>query len=68
MKVLYTRVFWKSPHVWIKIVIGYRMLAREFCIVNREFSNLRRLMNTLIVYMILTKLDHMMYNYVTGQN
>ena len=31
-----------------KIVIGYRTLARELCIVNREFSNLRCLINTMI--------------------
>ena len=30
-----------------KIVIGYRMLAGEFCVVNEDFSNLWCLMNTL---------------------
>ena len=32
-----------------KIVIGYRTLAREFCIVNGESSDLQCLMNTLFM-------------------
>ena len=43
----YRRILWKTLHVWIKKVIGYQTLAGEFCIVNREFSDLWCLMKTL---------------------
>ena len=36
-----------TPHLNKNSPIGYQTLAREFCIVNREFSDLLCLMNTL---------------------
>ena len=36
-----------APRLNKKIVIGYWTLVGEFCIVNREFSDLQYLMNTL---------------------
>ena len=41
----------EAPRLNKKIVIGYRMLAREFGVVNGVFSDLRCLMNTLHPYL-----------------
>ena len=37
----------EAPCLNKKMVLGYGMLTGEFCIVNREFSDLQCLMNTL---------------------
>ena len=37
----------EAPCLNKKLALGYLMLAGEFCIVNREFSDLQCLMNTL---------------------
>ena len=42
-----TGEYLKEAHIWVKIALSYWTLAREFSVVNGEFSNLRCLMNTL---------------------
>ena len=37
----------KAPCLNKKMALGYGMLTGEFCIINREFSDLQCLMNTL---------------------
>ena len=54
----------RSPHVWIKIVLGYRTLAGEFCVVNREFSNLWCPMNTLQRALFLLDFDRFLHTIV----
>ena len=43
----YWRIFERGSSSWQKIVMGYWTLAREFCVVNREFSHLWCIMNTM---------------------
>ena len=44
---LQENIFKEAPRLNKKIVIVYRTLVGEFCIVNEEFSDLQYLMNTL---------------------
>ena len=49
---LQENIFWKRLRLNKKIFIGYQTFNEEFCIVNREFSDLRCLMfNTLELVM-----------------
>ena len=46
-----------------KIFIGYRTSAGEFCVVNREFSDLRCLLNTLTHDFVFGPFTHLFFNF-----